>query len=42
MYERNGEFLLSYSSFDDEANPLGDKIDFEEILEKRKVKFVYK
>jgi len=42
MYERNGEFLLSYSSFDDGANPLGDKIDFEEILEKRKVKFVYK
>ena len=42
MFERNGGFLLSYSSFLDGANPLGDKIDFEEILEKIKVKFAYK
>ncbi len=42
MYERNGEFLLSYSVFDDRDNPLGGKTDFEEIIEKRKEKFIYK
>lgn len=42
MYERDGEYLLSYSVLDDGDNALGDKIDFEEIIEKRKEKFIYK
>lgn len=42
MYEKEGRRLLSYSVFDDSENPIGDKIDFPAIIERRKEKFIYK
>jgi len=42
LYERDGQYLLSYSVFDDGDSPIGDKIDFADIIEKRKEKITYK
>mgnify|MGYP003575078070 CR=1 FL=1 len=40
-YEKDGKYVLSYSVFDDGDSPIGDKIDFAEIIERRKEKFTY-
>lgn len=40
-YEKDGKYLLNYSVFDDGDSPIGDKIDFAEIIEKRKQKLIF-
>lgn len=40
-YEKDGKYVLSYSVFDDGDSPIGDKIDFAEIIERRKEKLTY-
>ena len=41
-YERDGNNILDYSVFDDGDSPINDKIDFAEIIEKRKEMLTYK
>ncbi len=38
-YTKDGEYVLSYSTVEDDV--IGDKIDFQEIIEKRKKPFTY-
>ncbi len=38
-YTKDGEYVLSYSTVEDDV--IGDKIDFQEIIEKRKEVFNY-
>ena len=42
LYERDGNNILDYSVFDDGDSPINDKIDFAEIIEKRKEMLTYK
>ncbi|QQQ29174.1 hypothetical protein [Chryseobacterium indoltheticum] len=42
LFNKDGQYLLSYSVFDSEDSLVEDKKDFEEIMEKRKEQFIYK
>lgn len=41
MYEKEGQYLLSYSVYDDGDNHFGENTNFSEIIERRKEKFTY-
>lgn len=42
LFNKDGQYLLSYSVFDSEDSLVEDKKDFEEIMEKRREQFIYK